>query len=202
MRTYLDWLAEVDPDQLVRDDALAYWVNLYNAGALLLAGRALGRGEDSVLRILGGFQRPFVEIAGESLSLDDVEHAKLRRFGDPRIHAALACGSSSCPTLRGEPYHGTGLSRQLDDQLRYFLAAGGCIPDVERGVVRLSRVFLWLGADFVRPHRMPTFLPAFPSSVLRALIPWLEPEIGRWIESSAPKIEFQSYDWGLRCAVR
>ena len=118
--------------------------------------------------------------------------------GDPRIHAALICGSVSCPTLRGEPYAGAG----LNEQLRYFMAAGGCSADRAGRVIRLSRVFLWFGADFVRPHHMPTFLPASRSSVLSALTPWLEPEVGDWIVSTHPRIEFQSYDWGLGCVVR
>lgn len=202
LTVYLDELRGHNPDNLTRDEALAFWINLYNAGALILAGRAQRSDEHSVLGVPGGFQSGFVSVEGENLSLDDIEHGKLRRFGDPRIHAALVCGSVSCPTLRGEPYVGSSLRGQLDDQLRHFLAAGGCSVDRAGRVVRLSRVFLWFGADFVRPHRMPTFLPASRSSVLAALTPWLEPEISDWIASTRPRVEFQSYDWGLRCAVR
>jgi hypothetical protein len=57
----------------------------------------------SVLRMPGAFSAPFVTVAGERLSLDAIEHAKIRRFADPRIHAALVCGSVSCPTLRPPP---------------------------------------------------------------------------------------------------
>lgn len=200
---YVDLLAEVDPDQLTRNEALAYWINLYNAGGLTVAGEAQRKGESSVLRVPGGFRRKFVEVAGESLSLDDIEHGKLRRFGDPRIHGALVCGSVSCPTLNSGPYDGSGLSDQLDDQLRYFLDAGGCVAERDRGVVTLSRVFLWFGTDFVRPHRMPTLWPTMSrSAVVTALTPWLDAEVAEWIESTRPKVEFQSYDWSLRCAVR
>ena len=190
------------PDDLTRDEALAFWINLYNTGALILAGQAQRTGEDSVLGVPGGFRSDFIFIGGESLSLDDIEHGKLRRFGDPRIHAALVCGSVSCPTLRGMPYMGSGLNEQLDDQLRYFLAAGAYSVDRAERLVRLSRVFLWFGADFVRPHRMPTFLPASLSSILSSLAPWLEAELVEWISSTDPTVEFQSYDWGLRCVVR
>lgn len=198
---YVRWLSSQRPNDLTRNDALAYWINLYNAGALIVAGRAQRRGEHSVLGIPGGFRTEFVSVAGESLSLGDIEHGKLRRFRDPRIHAALVCGSVSCPTLRGEPYEGRELEEQLDSQIRYFLAAGGSSADRAEGVVRLSRVFLWFGGDFVRPHRMPTFLPASRSAVLLALRPWLALELVEWIAAKRPLVKFQSYDWGLRCAV-
>lgn len=194
-RDYLQELASVRPDGLSRDEALAYWLNLYNAGAVQLAIEAHRKGETSVLRIPGAFSRPLVQIDAESLSLDAVEHGKLRRFGDPRIHGALVCGSLSCPTLRAEPYTGEGLNSQLDDQMRQFLAGGGAVMG-DGDTVLLSRVFLWFGSDFVRPHRMPTFLPATKGKIFDALRPWLPPEV-----SDAANIEFQPYDWSLACSV-
>lgn len=197
---YLDQVASIDPDSLRRDEALAFWINVYNGGALRLAARAMAGGHDSVLRVPGGFQEPFVMIAGRSLSLDDIEHAKIRRFRDPRVHSALVCGSVSCPTLRGEPYLGDGLDRQLDDQMRSFLANGGAVVDPSGQMVHLSRVFNWFGSDFVRPARMPTFLPSRSSRVLGALRPWLQDEAAE-VADRGGGVEYQAYDWGLRCSV-
>lgn len=200
--SYLAELAALHPDELTRDEALAYWLNAYNAGALALAGRAVRNGETSVLGVPGGFQETIVTVDGETLSLDDIEHGKLRRFRDPRIHAALICGSVSCPTLQAEPFTGTDIDRALDGLLRDFLSAGACSVDRSGGVVSLSRVFLWFGSDFARPNRMPSFLPASRRRVLGALVPWLDAGTARWIDSSNPRIEFQPYDWGIRCVVR
>lgn len=191
---YLAELEGVRPRSLTHDESLAFWLNLYNAGAVQLAIEAFRRNETSVLRIPGGFSRPLAKVESESLSLDAIEHGKLRRLRDPRIHGALVCGSLSCPTLRAEPYRGDGLDFQLDDQMRAFLRGGGAIPGT--GTVMLSRVFLWFGADFVRPHRMPTFLPASKSKILSALRPWLPDTV-----ADAEAVEFQSYDWGLSCTV-
>lgn len=202
LNEYVDGLSQVNPDDLSRAEALAFWINLYNAGALNLVARAESTNTPTVLGVPGGFRSKFASIDGEQLSLDDIEHGKIRRFGDPRIHAALVCGSISCPTLRGEPYQGPSVDQQLDDQLRYLLAAGGCTVDRAGERVLLSRIFLWYGSDFSRPHRMPTLLPASRRSVLAALSPWLDPEIIDWIESTGPEVEFQPYDWGLACAVR
>ncbi len=194
-------LAEVDPDRLDPAAALAFWLNLYNAAALRMAARAAAEGLGSVLRVPGAFGTPTVSVAGEELSLDAIEHAKVRRFRDPRIHGALVCGSVSCPTLRAEPYRGEILDAQLDDQMRSFLAQGGAVADRQGGTLHLSRVFSWFGGDFARPRRMPTWLPAGRSRVVASLGPWLDPELRSWVEATRPKVRYQPYDWGLRCAV-
>lgn len=194
-------MAEVDPDRLDRDSALAYWLNLYNATALLLAARSQEQGFDSVLRVPGAFDRPAVTVAGEMLSLDSIEHGKVRRFRDPRIHGALVCGSVSCPTLRAEPYRAAGLDGRLDRQMRSFLASGGYVADRAAGVVRLSRVFSWFGADFIRPDRMPVLLPARRRPVLASLGAWLPADEVEWTDQARPSVDYQSYDWGLRCSV-
>jgi hypothetical protein len=75
-----------------------------------------------------------------------------------------------------------------------FLSSGGA--SVSGDTLMLSRVFLWYGADFVRPNRMPTWIPASRKRVAHALRPWLgDASIERL------QIEFQPYDWGLRCSV-
>jgi len=196
LRSYVASLADTDPDTLTRDEALAYWINLYNAGAITLAVEAFHEGHASVLRIPGGFSRSLVQVADEVMSLDAIEHGKIRRFGDPRIHGALVCGSLSCPTLRAAPYGGHDLDNQLDDQMKSFLSGGGAVAG-EDGSIELSRVFKWFGSDFVRPHRMPTFLPSSKRSVLRAVRPWLADEL-----IDRQRVRFLTYDWGLGCSVR
>lgn len=193
---YIAKVAAVDPDTLSRDGALAYWLNLYNAGAVSLALEAFRSGSTSVLRLPGSFHRPFVTVAGEELSLEGIEHGKIRRFGDPRIHGALVCGSLSCPTLRRTPYTEEGLDEQLDHQMRVFLAGGGAALAGD-GTLSLSRVLLWYGGDFVRPHRMPTFLPASKRRLVGALVRWL-PDGTEGVR----RVVFQDYDWGLGCTVR
>ena len=198
---YRHHLEAIDPDGLSRHEALAYWVNLYNAGALVLAADAQQEGRETVLRVPGGFSRTWAEVTGEELSLDDVEHGKIRRFGDPRIHGALVCGSVSCPTLRYEPYDGDRLDTQLDAQVRTFLAGGGAGIDRDRGVLGLSRVFLWYGGDFTRPHRMPTWLPARKRRLASAISRWLSPADATWVAQTTPTVEFAPYDWALACSI-
>jgi hypothetical protein len=199
---YRSRLHDLDPDRLEPAEALAYWINLYNAETLEVAAQTAAAGRDSILRLAGAFDRPRAAVAGETLSLDDIEHGKVRRFKDPRVHAALVCGSVSCPTLRSEPYTGCRLDDQLEDQMRKFLATGAAEIDWGAHTLRLSRIFLWYGPDFVHPSRMPRWRPVRRRSVARSLLPWLPEEAGRWLTVQRPRIAFQPYDWGLGCNVR
>ena len=198
---YAARLASLDPDTLTRPAALAYWINLYNALALDLAARAAAAGAAGVFGVPGAFDRPVITVAGERLSLDGIEHGKVRRFGDPRIHAALVCGSLSCPTLRGRAYT-EDIEPQLDQQMRSFLEAGGITIDRTAGTVELSRIFLWYGADFVRPHRIPAVLPARKRDIARAAAAWLPDGDRSWVEAERPRVTYLAYDWSLGCAVR
>ena len=197
---YLGGMASIEPDKLSRPAAQAYWINLYNGGALRLAARADEQGEESVLRIPGGFSAPFVRVGGEALSLDAIEHGKIRRFGDPRVHGALVCGSVSCPTLRATPYTAAGLDEELDDQMRVFLAGGGAARVGNQ--LALSRVFKWFGGDFTRPGSMPTWVPGSKRNVVRTIQPFLPDDLRGWVQDMNPPVIYQPYDWGLRCSIQ
>lgn len=201
LETYRDILSSIDPDALTREEALAYWINLYNAGALHRAGQAYSLDYNSVIRVPGAFSGPWATVEGETMSLDDIEHGKIRRFGDPRIHGALVCGSVSCPTLRNEPFNGGLLDKQLDDQMRSFLAGGGARFDRRSNELHLTRVLKWYGGDFVRPQRMPTLRPARASSISMAIIPWLNPVDAAHVILEQPTVVYAPYDWGLGCSV-
>ncbi len=198
---YRDTLATEDPDRLTRSESLAFWLNLYNAGALHLAAQAYSHDHESVLRVPGAFSAPWVTVRGESMSLSDIEHGKIRRFGDPRIHGALVCGSVSCPTLRSEPFDGARLSEQLENQMQFFLSNGGSRLDRAENTLHLTRVLKWYGGDFVRPHKMPTLRPARAPSLAAAISLWLDPDDARYVVTIRPRVVFAAYDWGFGCSV-
>lgn len=199
---YIAHLEAIRPDALTHDESLGYWLNLYNAGALFLAAEAQIAGLSSILRTPGVFHTDRFNIDGEHLSLDDIEHGKIRRFGDPRIHGALVCGSVSCPTLRGEPFAGDSIDSQLDGQMRAFLQGGAIAMDADRRDLSLSKVFQLYGTDFVRPGSMPSFRPVRKTAIIQALRPWIADGVVKLLEAGPFRISYQKYDWSLACAVR
>lgn len=201
IQQYRDQLADVDPNDQSRDEALAYWINLYNAGALHRAGEAYSRDYSSVLRVPGAFDETWVTVAGVDMSLDDIEHGIIRRFKDPRIHGALVCGSVSCPTLSSTPFTGSDIDDQLDRQMRSYLSRGGATLDQTTNTLRLSRVLKWYGGDFVWPETMPTLRPARPKRTATSIAQWLSESDADWIDEHRPSVVFAPYDWGLGCSI-
>lgn len=201
LHVYRDAMEDVKPDSLAPEEALAFWMNLYNAGALRAAGTAYDSNAGSVLRVPGAFSEPWAVVDGERLSLDDIEHGKIRRFGDPRIHGALVCGSVSCPTLRAEVYTGDKLDFQLDDQLRHFVAQGGGTVSRADNTISLSSVFKWYGRDFTSPQTMPNLAPAVPGRLRDTIAHWFPADDATYVWQNQPVIKFMPYDWGLGCSV-
>ena len=74
-------LAPADIAEL--DESRAFWINIYN-GAVIEQAVDMGV-KTSVREVRGFFRRRFLEIAGTSLSLDEIEHGLLR---DNRRHPA------------------------------------------------------------------------------------------------------------------
>lgn len=99
---YVQAVARVDPDTLSRDGALAYRLNLYNAGALAPARRAFDATEQTVLRMPGGFSEPFVEVAGRGEAATHRQQTR-SRCGLPlvrRVASGRATSSSRRPSPR------------------------------------------------------------------------------------------------------
>lgn len=79
---YLTDLQTVDPTRLTRDQQLAYWINLYNAVTVevilenypITSIRDIKDGPLSI----GPWNRPLVQVAGQTLTLNDIEHRIIR----------------------------------------------------------------------------------------------------------------------------
>jgi hypothetical protein len=191
-------LAGCDPATLgSREERLTFWINAYNVLAIDVVvvhyPVASIRDAGSLLRPV--WKRPAGRIGGRARSLDEIEHGILRPLGDPRIHAAIVCASTSCPSLRREPYEAARIDAQLDDALRRFLAdpRKGAAFDPEAGRLRLSRIFAWFEEDF-----------ASRGGVLAFLLPRLPEEIRTAVAArpGAVRVEYFDYDWRLNDLVR
>ena len=112
---YYARLAEVSPDRNpeifpTRDEALAYWINAYNASVIALVVAhypitSVKEVRSSALfflpKLAGFFVLEHVVLGGSTMNLKTLEDRIIRdRFKEPRIHFALNCASLSDPRLR------------------------------------------------------------------------------------------------------
>lgn len=118
---------------------------------------------------------------GERLTLWQLE-ARIRRFGDPRVHFALNCGAVSCPPIR--TYEAAQLDVQLELATRAYLSSPAALRiDVANGSVALSRIFRWYRREFGEPL---AFVAAHCDAPTRAALEALGPH---------PNITYLAWDW-------
>ncbi len=156
LRLQLRRLREVSPESHPavfprREDRLAYWINAYNT--LVISGVVNAYPVTSVKSIhpQPGFFKVYHVLGGKSYSLDEIEHKIIRkRFGDPRIHAALNCAAASCPALRPEAFRSEQLENQLEAAVRDFILDPLHVKvDRDSGTLILSKILEWFEGDFI-----------------------------------------------------
>jgi hypothetical protein len=197
LERYLKELAVVvrsEFDHWPRAEQIAFLINLYNAQTLKLI---VDHYPVKSIKDIGGFLRgpwsqPVVNVFGETVTLDDIEHGVLRkRYAEPRIHFALVCAAMGCPPLRAEAYVGSRLDAQLDDQARIFLSTSSKNRvDPKARILYLSPIFKWFAADFISKSGslevfVRPFLPAHASEALA---------------EGNHEIRYTDYDWSLNDA--
>jgi hypothetical protein len=184
-------LAASDPAALrSREERLAFWINAYNVLAIQTVVQAFPvasiRDAGSLLRPV--WKRPAGRVGGRTVTLDEIEHGTLRPLGDPRIHTAIVCASTSCPSLARRAYRSEQVEAQLDAAARAFVADRDKGVRVDGAVVRLSSIFDWFAADFAASSGVLGFVRRYAAPDLAAQLDGLGPE---------PPIEFFDYDWSL-----
>ncbi|MFO1327261.1 MAG: DUF547 domain-containing protein [Rubrivivax sp.] len=206
LKAYLDSLSAVGTasfDGWSKPQQMAFLINAYNAFTVELILTRYPKLES--IKDLGSlFSSPWkprwIPLLGDKLSLDDIEHGRLRvrgRYDDPRIHFAVNCASIGCPMLREEAYTGERLEQQLDEQARRFMA-DRTRNRYANGRLEVSKIFDWYGEDFRLGHQGIASLPAFLARHADALAD--APSERERIRAQKADVSFLDYDWKLNDA--
>ena len=196
-------LAAVTPETYAswsEQEQLAFLINAYNAFTLqsIVDQNPLKK---SIKDIPGVWKRRKFDIAGQSKTLDNIEHDTIRvDFKEPRIHVALVCAAMSCPPLRHEPYRAENLNAQLDDQVRKFIASPhGFQIKRNEGRVYLSSIFKWYGQDWQPSYEIEGKFAGNSKerAVLNFLSNYLTQDDKEYLEQGNYKISYLDYDWSL-----
>jgi Protein of unknown function, DUF547 len=172
-----------------RDDALAYWINAYNA--LIVRAVVDAYPVKSVLDIEiahGVFNRLHFPVGGTPMTLDDIEKGTLlKEWSDtPEIHWALTCASMGCPGLDPEAWQAKGIHERLKAEGgKYLNSARGVQLDPATDTVRLTKYFDW-------------YASSFGDKPLVYIAPFLTDERRAQLEAMKdPTVVFMDYDWRL-----
>jgi hypothetical protein len=177
-----------------KDGRIAFWSNAYNANVMLTAFQASRRPAfESVVKEQGFFDARTITVAGETLTLNDLENERIRPLGDPRIHAALVCAAVSCPPLRSEAYTAERLDEQLNDQCKRWVNDPTKFR-MDEGRLGASEILKWYGADFDIPRY---------GSAVGFILAYSDPagDLARYIVGAEkPQVTWLEYDWSLNAA--
>ena len=182
---YSGQLAAAEGPDWNSPEGKAFLINAYNAFAIRWVVENYPA--TSIMATPNPFRKKRHRLAGEQVSLDEIEE-RLRKSGDPRIHAAIVCAALSCPPLRREAYVAARLDEQLDGNTRRWLADQQLNEfDPQGAKANLSAVFDWYKKDF---SSFPGGLEGF----VREYAPRDQIELlgGRRLS-----ISFKKYRWGL-----
>lgn len=154
LEAYLAALSATRVSALDRPEQLAFWVNHYNALTVKVILDHYPVDSIRDIDISPGFfsdgpwGKKLVQVEGESLSLDDMEHRILRPlWRDPRIHYAVNCASLGCPNLAAEAYSGETCERLLVEGARAYINHPRGAR-VEKGKLVVSSIYDWFEEDF------------------------------------------------------
>ena len=192
-RALLRGLESARPQHLTTSAAkIAFWVNAYN---ILVIDTVLRHYPVESIRDAGSLLRPVWgrqagTIGERAVTLGEIEHGILRPLGEPRIHSAIVCASTSCPSLARRPYEAARIDEQLSASLRRFLANPdkGLSIDEAQGRITLSKIFDWFAEDFEQEGGVLGYLTPYVPSVQR-----------EWFQRNArsARLDYFDYDWTL-----
>lgn len=176
---YLEKLAKNAPTpSWSKNEKLAFYINLYNAGTvqLILKNYPI----KSIKKISSPWDKEWIKVGTQVLSLGDIEHKILRKMQEPRIHFAINCASYSCPKLENEAFTASKIEMQLEQATKNF------INDLKRNKisaseVELSQIFKWFKKDFTAK-----------GSLLNFINPYTQTEL-----SKETDINYLDYNWNL-----
>jgi hypothetical protein len=176
---YLNLLSTNVPDNgSSKAEAMAYWINAYNAFTVKLILKNYP--VSSIMNLHGGkaWDVKWIELDGRKYSLNQIEHEILRKkYPDPRIHFAVNCAAASCPPLMDHAWTAQNLEGALERQTTDFINDNR-FNQLEEGKVHLSKIFEWYKGDFGD-------LLAFVRSYSRQSI------------GENARVKFNEYDWKL-----
>jgi hypothetical protein len=180
-------------------EAMAFWINAYNALTLDVVSDSFPL--KSIRDLDGGkvWDTRSWTVAGRTVTLNQIEHQILRPMGDPRIHAAINCASVGCPPLRGGAYTANDLGAQLDAAVARWAVGNGLV--IQDETVGLNAIFDWFGEDFTRAHGPDLFdIPGIegkPEAAINFLAPHLPAETRQQLLAGGYTTHWARYDWGL-----
>jgi len=195
LEAYIADLVSLPIDSYSKAEQKAFWINLYNALTIRVVVQHYPVASIRDIDISPGlfsdgpWGKKLVMVAGEALSLNDIEHRILRPiWNDSRIHYAVNCAAIGCPNLQPMAFTGTNSDDLLETAARTYVNAprGARLED---NMLHVSSIYVWFQEDYGGDD----------GSVIAHLARYADPELMARLKS-IDALKGHDYDWSLNDA--
>lgn len=175
-------IKSIDTKNFNENELKAFYINAYNIIVIHQITQYFPL--KSALDRNGFFDKVKHNVAGESLTLDQVEKGKvILKFKDPRVHFAFSCAAAGCPELVNFAFDADKLEQQLEERTRNAINNDNFIKvNNTTKEVSLSMIFKWYENEFIEGS--PSVL-AYINQYRTQKIP------------DNYTVKFYDYDWSL-----
>lgn len=184
------------PAPTERSEKLAFWMNAYNALTVDLIADEWPLG--SIRDLDGGdpWNKRTFTVAGQQVTLNDIEHKILRPLGDARIHAGVNCASKGCPPLHRTAFTAANVDAELDRASAHWARTTGAKVDTAGKKVLVNKIFDWYGEDFMKGEVAD--LPGVEGkqeAALVFLLPHLSEAEQAFVKAGGYAVDWRPYSW-------
>ncbi len=160
----------------------AFYINAYNL--VVIHSIIQHYPVESPMDIDGFFDKQKHHIAGETLTLNELEQNKLiKTYQDPRLHFVLVCAAKSCPPIMNKAFTPEKIEEQMDTQTRKTINDSDWLKvNVKERKIEISKIFDWYKNDFTMKGS--------------TVISWINTYRSSKIPSNY-QVTFYEYDWSL-----
>lgn len=193
---YVEKMQAVAIRKFSRAEQRAYWINVYNASTVKVVLDHYP--VDSIMKInispglfaKGPWKKKLLQVEGEGVSLDDIEHRILRPiWKDPRTHYSVNCASLGCPNLPTQAFTSSNMEELLDAGARAYVNHPRGAR-VDKGRLTASSIYVWFSPDF----------GGGDAGVIEHLKKYAEPALAKKL-GEVRRIGDDAYDWTLNDAT-
>lgn len=175
LETYSNWS---------KNQELSHWINIYNVYSIKLIVDNFPI--NSIKDISQSFDLRFIPYKNQYISLNYIEKEILSKTLDERIHFAINCASISCPNINRVPFYADTIENQLEVAAKAFIN-NTTKNDISRKEVKLSKIFDWFEADFLKNNA--------------TVIDYINKYSDTKIKDNA-EIQYLNYNWSLNSQVK
>lgn len=188
---FMDWQANAEAAKMSRDDRIAFYINAYNSANIktIIDNYPV----HSPIDIPGYFDKLKFKVAGEDLTISEIEYDKLiAGHKDMRAHFAVVCSDRGCMPLRGVAWKGKSLHADLETVGKQFVNDPRQFKiDYDKKEVWISKIFEWYGKKFTQDPDRPAAKPEL------FVMPYVDEKAKTLLASGDYTLRIIEWNWTL-----